>query len=260
MVGAVNTYTDRQYVELFHLLFLDQLGRKVDKKFYALKGGCNLRFFLKSPRYSEDMDLDAREIPVHKLQEKVGEILASVPFKQILQAKGIRIDHVNDDKQTETTQRWKLGLIVPRMERPLPTKIEFSRRGMSDDVRFEAIDPFLIGSYELQSILANHYPKEIAYRQKLGALIDRKELQARDVFDLHLLLNSGVKAGSLPETLRSRIGEAKNNALAVSFDAFAGQVLAYLPPADQAMYDEKTWDSMRLNVLEALEGAEHEAR
>ena len=204
------------------------------------------------------MDLDAREIPVYKLQEKVGEILASVPFKQILQAKGIRIDHVSYE-QTETTQRWKLGLIVPRMDRPLPTKIEFSRRGMSGDVRFEAIDPLLIGSYDIQSILANHYPKEIAYQQKLGALIDRKELQARDVFDLHLLLNSGVKSGGLPEGLRSRIGEAKNNALAVSFDAFAGQVLAYLSPEDQAMYDEGTWDSMRLKVLEALEEADHEA-
>jgi len=35
-------YTTIQYVELFHLLFLDQLGRKLDKRFYALKGGCNL--------------------------------------------------------------------------------------------------------------------------------------------------------------------------------------------------------------------------
>jgi hypothetical protein len=50
-----------QAVEQFHLLFLTQLGARFDKKLYALKGGCNLRFFWKSIRYSEGMDLDVRE-------------------------------------------------------------------------------------------------------------------------------------------------------------------------------------------------------
>jgi hypothetical protein len=50
-------------VELFHLLFLDQLGRKLDKRVYALKEGYNLRFFMKSIRYSEDMDIDIQTIP-----------------------------------------------------------------------------------------------------------------------------------------------------------------------------------------------------
>jgi hypothetical protein len=40
------------WVEQFHLLFLDQLGRKLDKRNYALKGGCNLRFYLRSIRYA----------------------------------------------------------------------------------------------------------------------------------------------------------------------------------------------------------------
>ncbi len=255
----MTAYTDKQYVELFHLLFLAQLGRKVDKKFYTLKGGCNLRFFMRSPRYSQDMDLDAKEIPVHTLREKVSGILTSVPFAQILRARGLQIEHVNDVKQTQTTQRWKLGLIVPRIERPLPTKIEFSRRGMAQDATFEAVDPAILEGYQLPPILTHHYPRQIAYQQKLEALIDRKELQARDVFDLHLLLNSGAKAGELPERLRARIGEARDNALAVDFDAFAGQVMAYLSPEDQAIYDKNTWDSMRLGVLATLEEVEREA-
>ena len=52
-------------VEQFHLLFLEQLGRKLDKRHYALKGGCNLRFYLRSVRYSEDMDLDVQSTPVN---------------------------------------------------------------------------------------------------------------------------------------------------------------------------------------------------
>ena len=74
---AMNGMTDRQSVEVFHLLFLAQLGQKLDKKRFALKGGCNLRFFLRSPRYSEDMDLDVQVEPVDTLREKVGGILRS---------------------------------------------------------------------------------------------------------------------------------------------------------------------------------------
>ena len=53
-------YDAPQYVELFHLLFLDFLGRKLDKRYCVLKGGCTLRFFMKSFRYSEDMDIDVQ--------------------------------------------------------------------------------------------------------------------------------------------------------------------------------------------------------
>ena len=60
-----------EHVELFHLHFLEQFGLKTDKRLYALKGGCNLRFFLKSIRYSQDIDLDI------KIVQK--EILANCP-------------------------------------------------------------------------------------------------------------------------------------------------------------------------------------
>ncbi len=80
-------------VEQFHLLFLDQLGRKLDKRHYALKGGCNLRFFLKSIRYSEDIDLDVQLIPVNVLQDRVNQILTGVSLARILQARGMAITH-----------------------------------------------------------------------------------------------------------------------------------------------------------------------
>ncbi|MEE9309228.1 MAG: nucleotidyl transferase AbiEii/AbiGii toxin family protein, partial [Spirochaetia bacterium] len=115
-------YTAIQYVELFHLLFLDQLGRKLDKRFYVLKGGCNLRFYLRSFRYSDDADLDvAQTFPKEKLQDRVVSILDSIPFRQILQIHGIRIDRWTDPEQIETTQRWKVMLAVSRSDLRLPT-------------------------------------------------------------------------------------------------------------------------------------------
>jgi len=48
----------RQRVELFHLVFLRALVAKgEDKALFCLKGGCNLRFYFESIRYSEDIDL-----------------------------------------------------------------------------------------------------------------------------------------------------------------------------------------------------------
>ena len=68
---------ERQAIEVFHLLFLRHLGTRVDKALYVLKGGCNLRFFFKSIRYSEDMDLDVHTIAPATLAGNVHRILES---------------------------------------------------------------------------------------------------------------------------------------------------------------------------------------
>lgn len=116
----------RQSVELFHLVLLSMLGKKLDKQQYALKGGCNLRFFFGSPRYSEDMDLDLGDMPAHVVRDKVNAILESLPFRQVLAVSGLAIEHITEHKQTETTQRWKLGLHVPATATPVPTKLSLA--------------------------------------------------------------------------------------------------------------------------------------
>ena len=183
-------YTAIQNVELFHLLFLDQLGRKLDKRNYVLKGGCNLRFYLRSVRYSEDIDLDVLSVPKDKLQLVVEGILISKPFGQILEVRNMGIGRWSAPKQTETTQRWKLTLDAAGSNVPLHTKIEFSRRGGCEGSVFEAVDPQLIADYQLSPIMASHYGAHTAFEQKVDALITRSTTQARDIFDLNLLLNS----------------------------------------------------------------------
>lgn len=246
-------YTTTQYVELFHLLFLDQLGRKLDKRFYALKGGCNLCFYMKSIRYSEDMDMDIQTIPKDKLQSIMAGILKSKPFAQILQVHGIMIGRWSEPKQTATTQRWKVGLTISGSDILLPTKIEFSRRGMKGNTVFEAVDPELIRNYHLSPIMANHYDSHSAYEQKVEALITRSTTQARDIFDINLLLNTGLDRNISGSKLRSRLREAESNVMSVTFDIFKSQVLSYLHPDYQKQYDSASvWDDMVLKVVEAL--------
>ncbi len=256
----MNAMTDRQHVELFHLLFLVQLGQKLDKKRFALKGGCNLRFFLRSPRYSEDMDLDVRMEPVDMLREKVSGILKSTPFRQILQTRGIEIEHFTESKQTDTTQRWKLGLLVPGIELPLPTKVEFSRRGFDESALFESVDRDLVQRYALPPLMTNHYPATTACRQKIEALVSRSVTQARDVFDLHLLLASGADMAAVHQMEAVMREDAQAKAMSITFDQFKGQVLAYLAPEWQAQYGSaEVWDGLVLGVVEALGGG-HETR
>src|SRR5579871_1037177 len=141
MRPPMKIYNPRQCVELFHLLFLSQLGRKIDKKLFAVKGGCNMRFYFNSIRYSEDMDIDIQTINKDTLYKNVNQILSSTPFKYILQTYDMEVLNFSAPKQTPTTQRWKISLKSPASTLPLHTKIEFSRRKLSDDVIFEAINP-----------------------------------------------------------------------------------------------------------------------
>src|SRR5262249_18435904 len=113
---------------LFHLVFLAELGRRLDQRLYAVKGGCNLRFFFHSPRYSEDLDLDVHTVGVGTLQKKVTHLLGSRPLALVLASKQLRVLTSSAPKQTETTQRWKVMLGGEGAPGSFPTKIEFSRR------------------------------------------------------------------------------------------------------------------------------------
>jgi len=247
-------FDPKQSVEMFHLILLSHLGRKLDKPKWALKGGCNLRFFFRSPRYSDDMDLDVQGVPVEVLCDKVKAIISGASFKTILEIRGIAIEHVTEHKQTETTQRWKFGLRIPGLEQPIPTKVEFSRRGLEAGSVFEAVSPEIIRLYALPPFMANHYPASVAWRQKIGAILSRSATQARDVFDLHLLLESGLKpVDGLAVDRKNDIAQVRENILAMDFGQFKSQVLSFLDPDLKLPYDsEETWDAIRWRIIEAL--------
>lgn len=246
--------TATEIVEQFHLLFLAQLGRHLDKRTHVLKGGSNLRFFHGSIRYSEDMDLDVQGVPPYQLKDRVRAILRSRPLADVLLARGMEIEHVTEQKQTETVQRWKFGLLAQGQAHPLPTKIEFSHRGLDAGVIFGSLDPAVVRRYGLPSFMASHYDGAAASRQKVWALAQRAETQARDIFDLHHLISTGASAGALGGIDRRHIDAARSNALRVDFATFKGQVLAFLPPDDQPAYDSAdTWETIVLEVVRVLE-------
>jgi predicted nucleotidyltransferase component of viral defense system len=247
-------WNDRQAIEIFHLLFLRAFGARVDKALFALKGGCNLRFFLKSIRYSEDMDLDIQTMAVGTLQSNVNRLLQTPAFLQALRAQGIELSRTAQPKQTGTTQRWKLGLRILESGAEIPTKIEISRRGLDSQTAVEPVDPEIIHAYRLYPVIVQHYTVRAAFAQKVSALALRQQVQARDVFDLKLLLDAGGAAQPILPAATEHVVTAIENALAVDYDAFAGHVLAYLEPEYQEYYgNKKAWNELQEQVINGLE-------
>ncbi len=247
----MDQYRPTEYLELFHLHFLEQFGLKTDKSLYALKGGCNLRFFLKSIRYSQDIDIDIKTVRKETLTNRVRNILESQATIRFLLSKGVEIRKISEPKQTETTQRWKILFSTEKTGIPLHTKIEFSRRGLKEGIEFELIDTTISSKYHLQPIFSCHYVKEAAYTQKLEALIGRSETQARDLFDLFHLINLGCKKVTIQKEKKEKI---KERAFSISFEEFKSQVVAYLPVEYYQQYDDISfWEYLVIKVVEHVE-------
>jgi hypothetical protein len=207
------------------------------------------------------MDFDVQGLSTGDCRNRVNRVLESRTFRQALALRDMSIEHVTESKQTPTTQRWKFGILTPAAPQPAPTRMEFSRRTVFHDAVLEGVDPRLLRALGLPAVLVSHYPAGPAWRQKVGALACRATPQARDIFDLHLLLASGAcdpaaENRQLPPDL---LEEAERRCLGVRFDAFKGQVLSYLDATQQATYDDPgLWDEIALKIAEALRGG-HES-
>jgi predicted nucleotidyltransferase component of viral defense system len=246
----------RQSTEFFHLVFLRALVAKgEDKSLVTLKGGCNLRFFFGSVRYSEDMDLDVVVVAKETLTRKVDRLLRSPAVTEPLKTHGLTIVEATAPKQTETTQRWKVGLRREGDELPIRTKVEFSRRDAVVGARFEAADREVLRAYGLTPVLASHYTTGAAIAQKIHALARRAEPQARDVFDLSLLLSrTDARELALDAAAKSRLTDAIDRAMSLSFDEYTSQVVAFLDPSHTEIYaDRSAWDAMQEDVTLRLE-------
>jgi predicted nucleotidyltransferase component of viral defense system len=245
--------TDAQVIEFFHLAFLQVLQARLDQDRYVVKGGANLRYFFGSVRYSEDMDVDAVEIEPWKLEERVDAVLASPAMGLVLRIGGLGVEEVTKPKQTATTQRWKPLIAVSGRTVPVRTKIEFSHRGTDPRRILEAVPDRVVAPYALRAPTMLHYTADAAIEQKIRALAHRSETQARDVFDLELLVRGrrdAIRAGEIePEVLEA----ALERAFELPFEAFRDQVVPFLDPEVAELYDDQaSWERMQTFVAERL--------
>jgi predicted nucleotidyltransferase component of viral defense system len=247
-----------QKVELFHLAFLRILVQKIPVSSFSVKGGCNLRFFFGSERYSEDIDIDVSGVAVHVLKDQVMSIFKSAGMIDTLRTFGIdeiRPPALAHAKQTETVQRFKAHLATSAGE-DIATKIEFSRRGLDAPIRAEPILLNVLASYRMAPLIVPHYTAAAAVRQKVQALVTRRQPEARDVFDLYVL-SSHAEAQKLQlSRLASTddLHQALERVDSIEYEQYRDTVVGFLPPEEQERYDDGLmWDRIRLVVIGMIE-------
>jgi predicted nucleotidyltransferase component of viral defense system len=237
-------------IEQFHLAFLRVLQARFDQSRYVLKGGANLRFFFDSVRYSEDIDLDAHGVEPWALAEKVDKVLASAALTTLLRSGGLAVDDFSKPKQTGTTQRWKIMIAVEGRRDRVRTKVEFSHRDGDRRYVLEAVPDRVVAPYALAAPTVQHYEADAAAEQKIRALAGRSATQARDAFDLELLLRRQRLARRAIDA--QILQDAAERALALPFEAFGDQVLPFIDSELSDLYDKAAWEQMQRFVSDRL--------
>ena len=254
-------YTSLQVREVFHLEFLRWFSRKLDSGRYCLKGGVNLRFFFKSIRYSQDMDIDLIGVRADKIRKTVMEVLSVRGFSDSLKSFGIEKvvpPDITKAKQTETTQRFKVHLLTPAGQ-DLFTKIEFSRRTVKGEGVVEQVAAPVLRSYKMAPLLVPHYDAPSAVAQKIHALAQRSVLQARDIFDLFWLSPQCEAAGLKGQVGKAVRKTAYDNIFQVGFTQFRDTVIEYLGDEDKKAYSSpEAWDEIKLKTANFLEELNNE--
>lgn len=239
-------------IETFHLAFLEVLRHRLDPARYVLKGGANLRYFFDSVRYSEDIDLDVCGVQGTTLEKNVDSVLASRALEMTLRSSGLAIasEQISKPKQSDTTRRWKVPIAAEGHSQPIRTKVEFSNRNGENRYELAAVPDRVVQPYGLRPPSVQHYLAEPATEQKIRALAGRSETQARDVFDLELLLRkTPLAADAVDADTRKTAAE---RGLELPYAAFADQVAPFLDPDVVELYDRRAWEQMQLFVTGEL--------
>ncbi len=243
--------------ELFHLALLRQLGTRLSGRSYAVKGGICLRFFHRSPRLSEDMDLDiVSQVRAATLEKAVDSVIDGRAMLATLIPLGVTAIKATKPKQTDTTQRWKVMLQMSAGEE-LRTKVEFSRR--RDKIRYSTgvPDSNLLKRYKATPFAAQYYDATFMSAQKIAALAADGRNALRDLFDLHHLFYT---IGSKPEEVSAllepeMVKAAAEKVLSFTFEDFKEQVVPYLSADLMDLYrDSVVFDAQKDGSISILLG------
>lgn len=244
-------------LERFHLAFLEVATTELPLDAFVLKGGANLRFFLRSFRRSVDMDFNyiGRLDRFDSFTARVGQVLTSRALERLLSLRGMGLDGLRIAKRTETTIRWKFAVRGPAVE--AASKIEFSARreqAHADDHALHLIDAELARWAGARPVRLAHYLPVAAIFQKISALRSRRETQPRDVFDLDHLFRQFPDALSKVQVEAEALRAGRDRAVELRYEDYASTVRPYLQEEFERPYGtEDAWTEMQLRVSERLE-------
>jgi len=178
--SGVDSFTIlREYVQIS---FLDKLFGFPNAKKLVFKGGTAIRFFLNSPRFSEDLDfttsLNDQEISeiTNKTASSIKKSIGEIKVKDIKSIVGVTK---------------KLYFQSELSKQPLTIKLDFSKRGDVLKTKIGVIKTDLPIITTAPIIFMD--PEEIL-AEKTRAILTRKK--GRDLFDIWFLTHQGYKLNS----------------------------------------------------------------
>ncbi len=242
--------------ELLQATILVELMSNAVHQELVLKGGLAMRVVLGSTRFTKDIDLDAvSEASVERIQGIVRRSIARV-VRQTTLIEDVR---VSEPKQTETTLRWKVNGMSPGSLRPINLTVEVSRREWVAPFRTVEMDlspDFAGGAAKGRVLVLDSQALAVC---KVLALTDSKRDAPRDLFDLSLLVHTGVEDPSLllMEQDVSRLQEALDELWvkveSMSYERFLAEVAPYLLPDNAATITSSVYEQMQMSVAESVE-------
>ncbi|MDP9281328.1 MAG: nucleotidyl transferase AbiEii/AbiGii toxin family protein [Chloroflexota bacterium] len=254
LVGDTELRKQGRAIELFHLAYCQVAAARLPLDEFAMKGGGNLRFFLRSARRSADLELDYLGRKFARFGERMDEVLMSRQLSELLRLRDIELRFEGHRaKDTETVKRWKFQLARPGME-TASSKIEFSNRASTAVPVLEQMDTELARRLGGVAARIKHYLPPDAIEQKIRALAERSATEPRDVFDLDHLFRQYPEALAQSRPDSKRTLAAKDRAIDIPYDDYERLVVEYLEEDFVELYGtEQAWTDMVLRVVERLE-------
>jgi predicted nucleotidyltransferase component of viral defense system len=243
--------------EALQTRLLVELMSNAMHKELVLKGGMAMRAVHGSVRYTKDIDLDADE---RASKERIqGVVRRSI--ERAVSSGLIANATVTTPKQTDTTLRWKITGTQPNSSAPMHLTVEVSRRpklieGHVVEVALDKAFNRTGRDVKIQVLDSQH----IAVTKVL-ALTDPMRMAPRDLFDLNVLLEAGVKD---PGPLLAQLSDAQlrlpllmaelwPKIEAMSYEQFRNDVVPYLPTTVGLAIDSEAFETMRVDVGVAVE-------
>lgn len=224
------------------------------QKHLILKGGFAMRALFGSERMTKDIDFEAdHSLSLWHLKQAIRHSL-----ERALKLGIITDPKVTEPKQTETTLRWKVNGFT-HDGTPIHVTVEVSRRNNIDPLHLDTRTFNVPDEYGIPAFKVESYDDQAMAGSKVYALVSENRVAPRDLFDLDILIRSGVEP-PVDFLLRKgvdRVESALNDLWTkiemMDWELFSSEVIPFLPEEVSLSITPDDFEEMRIRVGERVE-------
>jgi hypothetical protein len=181
---------DLELREFFLLVFLRHLSQRFGGRKWAVRGASCMRFFHRSPRIPEEIELDVEpRINAASVKEAVEAVLENKVFATVLATKGIKSIKVSPAAKTAASVSWKV-IVNTTNGRHITTGIEVGLKKKAPAYSTGTPAITVLERHAFQPFSAQFYGADEMAAQSISSLVAAKRNASRYLFDLDRLFNS----------------------------------------------------------------------